>query len=146
MAAQKFGIAKLHPWQLNTVSSIMKGKDALVVQPTGSGKSLCFCIPPLQNSTTAVVLTPTISLMADQVAKLQRRDIPATFIGSAQKQDVTGEIAAGKFRVVFTTPESFFNKDSGEPKEIFLQLAVKKQLCLLAIDEAHLVDSWKVFR
>jgi len=79
---------------------------------TGSGKSICFCIPPLHDGKTAVVISPTISLMTDQVNKLTNRGISATFLGSAQKDDITPAILNGEYKIVFTTSESFYISSS----------------------------------
>ena len=146
MAAKHFSVVKLHQWQVNVITATVEGKDTLVVQPTGSGKSLCFCIPPLQLEKTAVVVSPTISLMTDQVRKLKGKGIPATLLGSAQKEDVTGDVEAGKFRVVFTTPECFMDKATGQPRATFTQMAMQNKIGLVAVDEAHLIHSWKSFR
>jgi ATP-dependent DNA helicase RecQ len=68
LAAQKFGLASLHHWQMKIIEATIMHKDTLVVQPTGTGKSICYMIPPLHDGKTAVVITPTISLMLDQVS------------------------------------------------------------------------------
>ena len=146
LSAKYFGLAKLHQWQLSAIGSAIEGKDSLIVQPTGTGKSLCFCIPPLYSKKTAIVVSPTISLMTDQVLKLEKKGIPATLLGSAQKEDVTMKVEEGEFRLVFTTPESFIDKVTGEPRPLFIRMATEGKLCLLAVDEAHLIDSWKLFR
>lgn len=123
LLAKTFGLAKLLPWQLSTISSLLNGKDSLVIQPTGSGKSMCFSLPPLLLQKTALVISPTISLMTDQVKKLSDRGIKATFLGTAQaNKDVISKVANGDFSLVFTTPESFLNKSMNQPKEVFLQM------------------------
>ena len=146
MAALKFGVVSLHPWQINIISATLEGKDSLVVQPTGSGKSICFTIPPLIHNKTAIVITPTISLMTDQVNKLIKQDISATLLGTAQKKDVMKMVEEGQYQVVYTTPESFYDKTSRKPRSLFLKMAREDKLSLIAIDEAHLISSWKSFR
>lgn len=84
--------------------------------------------------------------MADQVAKLTQKGIPATLLGSAQKSDVSKEIKEGQYRLIFTTPESLYNRVTQTPQRLFVELAESGMLCLLAIDEAHLLESWKTFR
>ena len=146
MAALKFGVSSLHPWQINIISATLEGKDSLVVQPTGSGKSICFIIPPLIHNKTAIVITPTISLMTDQVNKLIKQNISATLLGTAQKKDVMKMVEEGQYQVVYTTPESFYDKTSRKPRSLFLKMAREDKLSLIAIDEAHLISSWKSFR
>lgn len=65
LAAQKFGLVDLHCWQMKAITATLEGRDTLIIQPTGSGKSLCFIIPPLHDGKTAIVISPTISLMTD---------------------------------------------------------------------------------
>lgn len=105
-----------------------------------------FHYPPLYQKKTAIVITPTISLMTDQVNKLTKRGILATLIGSAQKEDVMHEIEDGKYSLVYTTPESFYCKSTNKPNKIFLKMAEEKRLSLLAMDEAHLIFTLKSFR
>ena len=131
---------------MNAIVATLMRRDSLIIQPTGSGKSLCFCIPPLHDGKTAVVISPTISLMTDQVNKLTDKGISATFLGSAQKGDVTPAILNGEYRIVYTTPESFYNSANQQPREIFLNLFRDSKLSMVAIDEAHLIISWKTFR
>ena len=146
MAALKFRVASLHPWQTNIISATLEGKDSLVVQPTGSGKSICFIIQPLIHNKTAIVITPTISLMTDQVNKLINQDISATLLGTAQKKDVMKMVEEGQYQVVYTTPESFYDKTNRKPRSLFLKMARADKLSLIAIDEANLISSWKCFR
>ena len=106
----------MHTWQVRIIEAALSGRNTLVVQPTGTGKSLCYTIPPLHDGKTAVVITPTISLMTDQVRKLSSKGLSATFLGSAQKQkNVLQEVETGKYQLVFTTPESFYNKQRRKP-------------------------------
>lgn len=146
LTAKYFGLTTPHNWQLSVICAAIDGKDSLVVQPTGSGKSICYYLPPLYHQQTALVISPTISLMADQVAKLTQKGIPATLLGSAQKRDVSRQIRDGEYRVVFATPESFLDRVTQAPHPIFLEMAASGKLCLVAIDEAHLLESWKTFR
>ena len=84
--------------------------------------------------------------MTDQVGKLSRKGISATFLGSAQKEDVIPRVRSGSFHLVYTTPESFFDYSTKQWKQVFLDLASEGKLSLIAVDEAHLVTSWKSFR
>ena len=107
---------------------------------------MCYVIPPVYKKKTAIVITPTISLMTDQVSKLLKRGIPATFLGSAQTHDVMSQVQAGEFQVVYTTPETFYDKVTQKPRQEFVRLAHQGRLAVIAIDEAHLIFTWKSFR
>ena len=82
--AEKFCLTSFKKFQREVIDATLVGKDTLVVYPTGSGKSLCFQFPPVYLNKKAVIITPTISLMTDQVHKLNGMDIPSAFLGSAQ--------------------------------------------------------------
>uniref|UniRef100_A0A1X7UQT7 DEAD/DEAH-box helicase domain-containing protein n=1 Tax=Amphimedon queenslandica TaxID=400682 RepID=A0A1X7UQT7_AMPQE len=69
---------------MNAITSTVKGKDSFIVQPTGTGKSMCYAIPPLLTGKLAIVISPTISLMCDQVHKMEKHGVFATFLGFAQ--------------------------------------------------------------
>jgi len=97
LAAKKFGIANLRFWQIRAIAATVAGRDSVIIQPTGSGKSICFIVPPLYDGKTAIVISPTISLMTDQVNKLIGRGVKATFLGSAQKEQVDQPISNGEF-------------------------------------------------
>ena len=82
--AEKFGMTSFKPFQKNVISATLDGRDTLVIHPTGSGKSLCFQFPPVYQNKKAIVVTPTISLMQDQVHALNSKGIPCVLVGSAQ--------------------------------------------------------------
>ena len=146
MLVERFGLTEFKDWQQRAIDATIAGKDVLVVQPTGSGKSLCFQFPAVWSNKTAVVITPTVSLMCDQTTNLVAKNIKATYLGTAQHdRTVQSKILAGEYEVVFVTPESFF-EDDGSPRQLFRQLQWKQQICLIAIDEAHLISAWKTFR
>ena len=141
-----YGLTTFKDWQLKAIISVLEGRNCLVVQPTGSGKSICFQIPSLYTRKMTVVLTPTISLMTDQCLKLEQNGIPATFLGSSQSdKNIDVKIKDGCFRVVYVTPETFFN-ESGVPSVMFSKLLQGGLIGLIAIDEVHLIESWKSFR
>ena len=146
MLVERFQLTQFKDWQLNAINALIRGEDALVVQPTGSGKSLCFQFPALWLSGTAVVITPTVSLMSDQTCSLTSRGIRATYLGKAQPdKNVSAKILERQYKIVFVTPESFF-EDGGTPKHLFVQLHKNQQISLIAIDEVHLLCSWSNFR
>ena len=94
LAVQKFALASLHHWQMEAIFAALEGRNSVVVQSPGSGKSMCFIMPPLNDSKIAVVILPTISLMTNQVYKHTELGVKATFLGSAQR-DVSGSIKNG---------------------------------------------------
>ncbi len=108
---------------------------------------MCFYLPPLLTGKTALVVTPTISLMSDQVSKLENKGIAATLLGSAQgDKNVFQKVAEGKYSLVFATPETVINRCTSQPQRVFTQMAQKGKLCMVALDEAHLIDTWKNFK
>ena len=103
--AQHFQLTSLHGWQEKVIAAVLDGRNSVVIQLTGSGKSLCFQLPPfLCEGKMAVVITPTISLMVDQATSLSDAGIPATYLGSAQSdKTIPQRIKAGEFKVVYVT-------------------------------------------
>lgn len=146
LLVKKFNLTTFKDWQLRAIKALIDGQDALVVQPTGSGKSLCYQFPAVWLKKTTVVLTPTISLMDDQSSSLSSKGIKATFLGTAQQdKQIPHKLLAGEYEIVFVTPESFF-ADNGQPRELFKQLYYKNRIGVIALDEAHLFSSWISFR
>lgn len=120
-----------------------RGGHAMVVMPTGGGKSLCFQIPALMatmgSGELTLVLSPLVALMQDQVDGLVRRGVDATFINSSLDRPTRiarqAEIGDGKYRLLYVTPERF-------RKPEFREMLAKRDVRLLAIDEAHCVSQW----
>ncbi|XP_073145971.1 uncharacterized protein [Henckelia pumila] len=101
-----FGFSKFRPYQKEIVEQILRGRDCLVVMATGSGKSLCYQVPPLVSKKTAVVISPLISLMQDQVMALKQRGIRAEYISSAQTNpNVLKNAESGQYDILYLTPE-----------------------------------------
>ena len=121
---------------------MLDGKDALVIYPTGSGKSLCFLFPPIYKEQKAIVrVTPTISLMQDQVQKLMTMGIYATYLGSAQFDKQVESVSLepnSKYRLIFVTPEWIARATNVSKLRALVQA---NQLLLIAIDEAHLYSA-----
>lgn len=115
------------------------GGHALVLAPTGSGKSLCYQVPALMLPGVALVLSPLIALMKDQVDGLRARGVAATFInsslGRAEREQRYAGLATGEFKMVYVTPERF-------RKPEFRGALAKITVSLLAVDEAHCVSEW----
>ena len=82
--AKAFDLTSFKSLQKEVIDATLQGRDTLVIQPTGSGKSLCFQFPPVYQNKKTIIVTPTISLMQDQVFELQGKGIPAVYLGSAQ--------------------------------------------------------------
>ena len=134
-----FGFGAFRSGQERVVRAVLDGKDALVVMPTGSGKSLCFQLPALLMSGTTVVVSPLIALMKDQVDTLPARRIPATFLNSTLTADESArrlaQLRMGHCKLVYVAPERFRN-----PR--FLDALRETPLSMLAIDEAHCISAW----
>ena len=144
--AERFKLTSFKRFQREVIDATLQGKDTLVVYPTGSGKSLCFQFPPVHENKKGIIITPTISLMQDQVDKLNEMGISSVYLGSAQF-DKTIEKRVfepnSKVSLIFVTPE--WITKPGNLSKIQL-LASRKQLSLIAVDEAHLYCEWADFR
>ena len=99
---KNFSISSVKDWQLKIIAATLEGQNTLIIQPTGSGKSLCFQIMPFITGKISVVLTPTISLMKDQCCALARNKISATYVESSQTdKEIDAKILAGDFKLVY---------------------------------------------
>mmetsp|Transcript_8488 Transcript_8488/g.18994 ORF Transcript_8488/g.18994 Transcript_8488/m.18994 type:complete len:1008 (-) Transcript_8488:186-3209(-) len=141
-----FGHSTFRPGQLTVLHSLLGhgvdgGKDTCVFWATGAGKSLCYQLPPVYLNQVAVVISPLISLMEDQVAKLNGRsgaDI-ATFLGSSQSDHTAEErVLNGEYRLVYVTPE----KLTGFVDKLASMHQNRSRICLIAVDESHCVSEW----
>ncbi|MBA3467848.1 MAG: ATP-dependent DNA helicase RecQ [Gemmatimonadaceae bacterium] len=136
---RSFGYDKFRPGQEAAVTSVLEGKDTVVVLPTGGGKSLCFQVPALLMPGLTVVVSPLISLMKDQVDALTAKNLPAAFINStlssAQVADRLARAGRGEIKLLYVAPERF---DYGKTAERLREMGVS----LLAIDEAHCISQW----
>jgi len=134
-----FGYDVFRDGQGEVIHSVCKGSDALVLLPTGGGKSLCYQIPALVRDGTAVVVSPLISLMQDQVEQLTALGVSAAYLNSSLAQDtqqsVTERLLAGKIDLLYVSPERLLQFS-------FQQLLTRIDIALFAIDEAHCVSHW----
>lgn len=120
------------------INGVMQGRDQLVVMATGGGKSLCYQVPPLALNMAAIVISPLISLMQDQVMALDARGIRACYLGSAQSdRQVEVDAWAGKYSFIYITPELAMNR-----LRALSDLRSRVGLALVAVDEAHCVSEW----
>jgi ATP-dependent DNA helicase RecQ len=137
--ARVFGYADFRPPQVRAVQAVLSGHDALIVLPTGGGKSLCFQVPALVRDGLTVVVSPLISLMQDQVETLIRRGVAATFINSTlNAPDVAermAQVRRGETKLLYLAPERL---DSPRMLEQLARVGVS----LLAVDEAHCISEW----
>ncbi|KAL0911570.1 hypothetical protein M5K25_019719 [Dendrobium thyrsiflorum] len=133
-----FGYSQFRPSQKEIIQKVLEGTDCLVVMATGGGKSLCYQVPPLVTGKTAVVISPLLSLMQDQVMALKQRGIKAEHLGSSQTdKDAYSQAERGAFDVLYMTPE----KACLLPTRFWSNL-LNSGICLLAVDEAHCISEW----
>jgi ATP-dependent DNA helicase RecQ len=136
---EHFGFSEFREGQREVISAILEGKNAIVVMPTGSGKSLCYQLPALMFGGATVVVSPLIALMKDQVDALRARDLPATFINSSvDEREQWSRIDAlrnGQYKLVYVAPERFRSSR-------FLEALQSINVSLFAVDEAHCISTW----
>ncbi|MBI3096756.1 MAG: RecQ family ATP-dependent DNA helicase [Planctomycetes bacterium] len=136
---QHFGFADFREGQRAIVEHLLAGRGALVIMPTGGGKSLCYQLPALLLPGVTLVVSPLIALMKDQVDALAEHDLPATFVNSTLSLEETGRrldgLAKGAFKLVYVAPERFKN-------ERFLAALARARVSLFAVDEAHCISQW----
>ena len=134
-----FGHKEFRPFQKDIIDHILTGQDALIVLPTGGGKSLCYQLPALIFDGMTVVVSPLISLMQDQVMQLQSRGIHAAFFNStlsySEQQTIMQHVKQGKIKLLYVAPETLVRP------EILVMLDESDVACL-AIDEAHCISQW----
>ena len=134
-----FGLDQLRPGQAEVIRSVLEGKNTLAIMPTGAGKSLCYQLPALHIPGTTVIVSPLISLMKDQVDKLEEAGVEASQLNSAltasEQQQNLEQINTESTDFIFVTPERFTNED-------FLGDLRRNTVDLVVIDEAHCISEW----
>jgi ATP-dependent DNA helicase RecQ len=106
-----FGYNEFRPHQRDIIQELCQGRDVLAILPTGSGKSLCYQLPALMLPGFAVIISPLISLMQDQVVSMNKSGIPAAFLNSSLRHEEVGELLYNltKYKLLFISPERFAN-------------------------------------
>jgi ATP-dependent DNA helicase RecQ len=134
-----FGFDEFRSTQKEIINHVLKGENTMVLMPTGMGKSLCFQIPSMILPGLTIVVSPLISLMKDQVDSLVKRGVDAAYINSSlskpERNDRLRRLAAGDWHILYVSPERF-------RKEEFVSVIQKREISLLAVDEAHCVSQW----
>jgi len=134
-----FGYDAFRSTQEEVISTLLDGKDAFVLMPTGGGKSLCYQIPAIMREGTGIVVSPLISLMKDQVDALTRCGVKAAYYNSSLKaaaaKEVLDQFEAGELDLLYVAPERLLTKT-------FLKRLEGIKIGLFAIDEAHCVSQW----
>ena len=138
-----FGFDQFRGAQESIVGHVIAGGDALVLMPTGAGKSLCYQIPSLVRRGVGVVVSPLIALMQDQVDALTQLGVKASFLNSSldavTSQQVTARLLAGDLDLIYVAPERLMNPGFLSTLD---RLNAGPGIALFAIDEAHCVSQW----
>src|SRR5438105_4015213 len=137
-----WGYTAFRPLQREAMEAILDGRDSVTVLPTGGGKSLCFQAPALLRAGVAVVVSPLISLMKDQVDTLVGNGVPAALYNSSLSSDEKSQVVAGlrggRYRLLYVSPERLV----GEGSETFVNLLSSCDVSFVAVDEAHCISQW----
>ncbi|HZT96608.1 MAG TPA: DEAD/DEAH box helicase, partial [Chloroflexota bacterium] len=137
--ARVFGYHSFRPLQEEIINSLLQGRDVLALMPTGGGKSLTYQLPSLLLEGTAVVISPLIALMKDQVDALRTLGVEATFVNSSLTGEEAGrrnrQVSEGGIKLLYVAPERAV-------MPAFMRLLHSTRVSLIAIDEAHCISEW----
>src|SRR5690606_7536537 len=136
---QYWGFDQFRPLQQRAVEAVLAARDSLVVLPTGGGKSLCFQAPALAVQGVAIVASPLIALMKDQVDGLRANGVSAACLHSGldpqERRAVERGLLAGEYKLLYASPERL-------AAESFISLLQQIEVSFFAIDEAHCISMW----
>jgi ATP-dependent DNA helicase RecQ len=142
VVARYWGYTTFRPLQREAMDAVLAGRDSLVVLPTGGGKSLCFQAPAVVRPGLALIVSPLISLMKDQVDTLVGNGVPAALYNSSlaagDKATVAAGLRQGRYRMLYVSPERLV----GDGSDGFLALLASCPVSFVAIDEAHCISQW----
>ena len=134
-----FGYDSFREGQKDIITSILEGRDALAIMPTGAGKSVCYQIPALMLPGITIVISPLISLMQDQVKSLNEAGIHAAFINSSLTETQISKAldlaAKGVYKIIYVAPERL-------ESDRFLRFALNGEISMVTVDEAHCISQW----
>jgi ATP-dependent DNA helicase RecQ len=140
--SQYWGYTTFRPLQKEAMDAVLAGRDSIVVLPTGGGKSLCFQAPALVRPGMAVIVSPLISLMKDQVDTLVGNGVPAALFNSslsaAQRTAVVSGLRQRQYKLLYVSPERLV----GEGSDSFLSMLSGNDVSFVAVDEAHCISQW----
>ena len=134
-----FGYDSFRNGQEDIIQSVLSGRDALAVMPTGAGKSICYQVPALLLEGITLVISPLISLMQDQVKSLNEAGIHAAFINSSLTETQISKALSlalkGVYKIIYVAPERLESRG-------FMEFAIRGDISMVTVDEAHCISQW----